>query len=81
MRVLAVPSWFPSPEKPLFGIFFAEQTELLAKHAPSAEVHVFAVPRRTLEIPFKRPLTAARTLGKWWRAPKPATTSCTRSSP
>lgn len=70
MRVLAVPSWFPSPEKPLFGIFFAEQTELLAKHAPSAEVHVFAVPRRTLEIPFKRPLTAARTLGKWWRAPK-----------
>lgn len=67
MRVLAVPSWFPSPQAPLFGIFFAEQTELLAKHAPSAEVHVFAVPRRTLEIPFKRPLVAAQVLGKWWR--------------
>ena len=52
MRILAVPSWFPSPEAPLYGIFFAEQTELLAKHAPSAEVHVFAVPRRTLQIPF-----------------------------
>ena len=72
MRILAVPSWFPSPEAPLYGIFFAEQTELLAKHAPSAEVHVFAVPRRTLQIPFKRPLTAARVLGQWWRAPKHA---------
>ena len=72
MRILAVPSWFPSPAAPLFGIFFAEQTELLAKHAPSAEVHVFAVPRRTLQIPFKRPLVAAQVLGKWWRAPKHA---------
>jgi glycosyltransferase involved in cell wall biosynthesis len=72
MRVLAVPSWFPSQEAPLFGIFFAEQTELLAKHAPSSEVHVFAVPRRTLEIPFKRPLAAARVLGKWWQVPKHA---------
>jgi glycosyltransferase involved in cell wall biosynthesis len=72
MRILAVPSWFPSPEAPLYGIFFAEQTELLAKHAPSAEVHVFAVPRRTLQIPFKRPLIAAQVLGQWWRAPKHA---------
>ena len=73
MRILVVPSWFPSPQAPLSGIFFAEQTELLAKHAPTAEVHVFAVPRRTLEIPFKRPLDAARALGRWWRqAPKHA---------
>ena len=70
MRILVLPSWFPSPQAPLSGIFFAEQTELLAKHAPSAEVHVFAVPRRTLEIPFKRPLAAARVLGRWVSAPK-----------
>jgi glycosyltransferase involved in cell wall biosynthesis len=70
MRILVLPSWFPSPQAPLSGIFFAEQTELLAKHAPSAEVHVFAVPRRTLEIPFKRPLAAARVLGRWVGASK-----------
>ena len=75
MRILAVPSWFPSPQAPLYGIFFAEQTELLAKHAPSAEVHVFAVPRRTLQIPFKRPLVAARVLGEWVRVPKHAVRS------
>jgi hypothetical protein len=44
LRIIVVPSWFPSPRAPLAGIFFAEQTELLAKHAPSIEVHVFAVP-------------------------------------
>jgi glycosyltransferase involved in cell wall biosynthesis len=70
LRIIVVPSWFPSPQTPLAGIFFAEQTELLAKHAPSVEVHVFAVPRRNFEIPFRRPGAALRVLLGWWRATK-----------
>lgn len=72
VRIIVVPSWFPSPQAPLAGIFFAEQTELLAKHAPTIEVHVFAVPRRNFEIPFKRPVAALRVLAGWWRAAKHA---------
>ena len=72
MRIIVVPSWFPSPQAPLAGIFFAEQTELLAKHAPTIEVHVFAVPRRNYEIPLKRPLAALRVVAGWWRAVKHA---------
>ena len=53
LRIIVVPSWFPSPRAPLAGIFFAEQTELLAKHAPTIEVHVFAVPRRDLRDPLQ----------------------------
>lgn len=70
MRIIVVPSWFPSPQAPLAGIFFAEQTELLAKHAPSVEVHVFAVPRRNFELPLKRPFATLRVLLAWWRATK-----------
>jgi glycosyltransferase involved in cell wall biosynthesis len=70
LRIIVVPSWFPSPRAPLAGIFFAEQTELLAKHAPSIEVHVFAVPKRNFDIPFKRPVAALRVLLGWWRADK-----------
>ena len=77
LRIIVVPSWFPSPRAPLAGIFFAEQTELLAKHAPTIEVHVFAVPRRDFEIPFKRPVAALRTLLGWWRATKHATRTVT----
>ena len=70
LRIIVVPSWFPSPRAPLAGIFFAEQTELLAKHAPSIEVHVFAVPARSFDIPFKRPAAALGVLLRWWRAAK-----------
>jgi glycosyltransferase involved in cell wall biosynthesis len=72
LRIIVVPSWFPSPRAPLAGIFFAEQTELLAKHAPSIEVHVFAVPARRFDVPLKRPLAALRVLLGWWRAAKHA---------
>jgi glycosyltransferase involved in cell wall biosynthesis len=77
LRIIVVPSWFPSPQTPLAGIFFAEQTELLAKHAPSIEVHVFAVPKRKFEIPFKRPAAALRVLFDWWRASKHASRAVT----
>ena len=50
LRIVVVPSWFPSPRVPLAGICLAEQTELLAKHAPSIDVHVFAVPKRHFDI-------------------------------
>ena len=70
MRIIVVPSWFPSPQAPLSGIFFAEQTELLASHAPSLDVHVFAVPRRNYELAARRPLEAVRVLAAWWRADK-----------
>jgi glycosyltransferase involved in cell wall biosynthesis len=70
VRIIVVPSWFPSPQTPLAGIFFAEQTQLLAKHAPTIEVHVFAVPRRDFEIPFKRPVEALGVLARWRRSPK-----------
>ena len=72
MRIIVVPSWFPSPQAPLAGIFFAEQTELLARHAPSIEVHVFAVPRRNFELPLKRPFAALEVLRGWRRATKHA---------
>ena len=72
MRIIVVPSWFPSPQAPLSGIFFAEQTELLAKHAPSIEVHVFAVPRRRFDVPLKRPIVAIEMLLGWWEAAKHA---------
>lgn len=72
LRIIVVPSWFPSPRTPLAGIFFAEQTELLAKHAPSIDVHVFAVPKRRFDIPFKRPVAALRVLLEWWRTAKHA---------
>ena len=72
VRIIVVPSWFPSPQAPLAGIFFAEQTELLARHAPSLDVHVFAVPRRNFEIPLKRPRAALGVLRGWWRAAKHA---------
>ncbi|HKH91555.1 MAG TPA: glycosyltransferase [Gemmatimonadaceae bacterium] len=77
MRIIVVPSWFPSPQAPLAGIFFAEQTELLARHAPTIEVHVFAVPRRNFEIPIKRPAAALRVLLGWWRAAKHAARTVT----
>jgi glycosyltransferase involved in cell wall biosynthesis len=70
LRIIVVPSWFPSPQAPLAGIFFAEQTELLARHAPSIDVHVFAVPRRNFDIPLKRPLAALRVLNGWRRVAK-----------
>ena len=70
MRIIVVPSWFPSPQAPLAGIFFAEQTELLARHAPSLEVHVFAVPRRNFDIPLKRPFAAMDVVRRWRRATK-----------
>ena len=72
LRIIVVPSWFPSPQAPLAGIFFAEQTQLLAKHAPTIEVHVFAVPRREFEIPFRRPVEALGVLARWRRSPKHA---------
>jgi glycosyltransferase involved in cell wall biosynthesis len=72
LRIIVVPSWFPSPQAPLAGIFFAEQTELLARHAPSIDVHVFAVPRRNFEIPLKRPGAALGVLRGWRRAAKHA---------
>jgi glycosyltransferase involved in cell wall biosynthesis len=77
VRIIVVPSWFPSPQAPLAGIFFAEQTELLAKHAPTIEVHVFAVPRRNFEIAFKRPVEALGVLARWRRAAKHAVRSAT----
>ena len=77
MRIIVVPSWFPSPPAPLAGIFFAEQTELLAKHAPTIEVHVFAVPRRNFEIPLKRPIAALGVLARWRSAPKQAARAMT----
>ena len=70
LRIIVVPSWFPSPQAPLAGIFFAEQTELLARHAPSLEVHVFAVPRRNFDIPLKRPFAAMDVVRRWRRATK-----------
>ena len=77
LRIIVVPSWFPSPRAPLAGIFFAEQTELLAKHAPDIEVHVFAVPKRNFDIPFKRPVAALGVLLRWWRAAKYAVRAVT----
>jgi glycosyltransferase involved in cell wall biosynthesis len=77
LRIIVVPSWFPSPRTPLAGIFFAEQTELLAKHAPSIEVHVFAVPTRNYQVPIKRPFAALRVLAGWWRAAKHAVRTVT----
>ena len=77
LRIIVVPSWFPSPQAPLAGIFFAEQTELLARHAPTIDVHVFAVPRRNFEIPIKRPAAALRVLLGWWRAAKHVVRSVT----
>jgi glycosyltransferase involved in cell wall biosynthesis len=70
LRIIVVPSWFPSPQAPLAGIFFAEQTELLAKHAPMIEVHVFAVPRRSFEVALTRPLEALAVLARWQSATK-----------
>ena len=70
MRIIVVPAWFPSPRAPLAGIFFAEQTELLAKHAPTIEVHVFAVPQRRFEVALTRPAEALAVLARWQRATK-----------
>jgi glycosyltransferase involved in cell wall biosynthesis len=77
VRIIVVPSWFPSPQTPLAGIFFAEQTELLAKHAPSIEVHVFAVPRRRFDLPLKRPIVAIEMMIGWWEAAKHAVRAVT----
>ena len=77
VRIIVVPSWFPSPQAPLSGIFFAEQTELLAKHAPSIEVHVFAVPRRRFDVPLKQPIVALEMLLGWWEAAKHAVRAVT----
>ncbi len=43
MRVLIIPSWYPSREAPLSGIFFKEQAEALARRGLEVEVlHVIA---------------------------------------
>ncbi len=38
MRVFIIPSWFPSPNQPAAGIFFAEQAELYARHFPDDQL-------------------------------------------
>lgn len=38
MKVLIVPSWYPTKENPLKGVFFKEQTEALNKHGVDVRI-------------------------------------------
>ncbi len=40
MNVLIIPSWYPTADHPITGIFFKEQAKLLAKHHPQ---HQFCI--------------------------------------
>jgi len=40
MKVFVIPSWYPSPQNPTYGIFVQEQLELLAKHRPEWKIGV-----------------------------------------
>lgn len=40
MNVFVVPSWYPSPTKPSYGIFVKEQLDMLAKLRPSWKIGV-----------------------------------------
>ena len=40
LRVLVIPSWFPSPDQPTAGIFIRQQADALAPHADTAVLYV-----------------------------------------
>ena len=73
MRILIVPSWFPSTERPLAGIFFYEQAELLARRNPEIEVHVFATPGQRIQVSPRNPLHALANLRRWLGTKRPQT--------
>jgi hypothetical protein len=45
MRILIVPSWYPTPEKPVNGIFIREQADALAKHHDVRVLYLDVLPR------------------------------------
>lgn len=60
-RILVVPSWFPTKDRPLSGIFFLEQTKLFADSNHEFDVHVcvFEEPRQWVSPRYPRAVLRA----------------------
>jgi glycosyltransferase involved in cell wall biosynthesis len=56
MKVLFLPSWYPSESKPLSGIFFKKQYELLLENNTDVKVAVFEIEHLSKRVFFKRKL-------------------------
>lgn len=54
MRVLIIPSWYPTPERPVNGIFVREQAEALNKEHEVRVLFVDVLPRGEKRLPRKR---------------------------
>lgn len=59
MKILVVPSWYPTKENPLNGVFFKEQTEALHKHGIDVRVAYvnFISLRNIFKLKVKRGLS------------------------
>ncbi|REE01030.1 glycosyltransferase [Marinoscillum furvescens] len=60
MNVFVIPSWYPSEAHPSTGIFFKEQSELLARHAQNIRlgISVWGQHEPSLWLPVHKPLSS-----------------------
>jgi glycosyltransferase involved in cell wall biosynthesis/GT2 family glycosyltransferase len=61
LRVLVIPSWYPSPDQPTAGIFIRQQVDALARHADAAVLYVREADRElTPRVAVEGTTTVAR---------------------
>lgn len=65
MRVLVVPSWFPSAHDPVAGIFIADQVKALSV-MPGISVTVLSWGHGDSHVPLHNPISALRTLVRYF---------------
>ena len=69
MHVFFVPSWYPTREQPINGCFLREQALALGKFGGGTRVSVSLHGSSDYFVTPKRPLTAIRSLVRFFRAP------------
>ena len=71
MRVALIPSWFPTPEKPLFGSFVMDQARAVCASSPDLEMHVLAPEASERWLSIRSPVSAWRTFAESYAADIP----------
>lgn len=70
MRIFVIPSWYPSPNLPMAGIFVQEQCQALAECQPQLQMAVSTWGHGDLELQLGRPWAALQSIIKYCVKPR-----------
>jgi glycosyltransferase involved in cell wall biosynthesis len=67
MNIFIIPSWYPSSNSPIAGIFFKEQATYIGQLRPEWNIAISTWGQGQYALPIRKPLEAFTLAAKYWR--------------